>query len=54
MGGTPRGKDKPGPSYEEGRLRDPEIAGEQGDFQKDDLDALLRKAVQVARKPSSG
>lgn len=23
MGGTPKGKDKPGPSYEDGRLHDP-------------------------------
>lgn len=25
MGGTPRRKDKPRPSYEDGELRDPEI-----------------------------
>jgi len=50
MGGTPRGKDKPRPSYEDGELRDPSIAAKMvPGFKESDLTALLRRAV----KPSA-
>ena len=45
-------KKRPAPSYEEGELRDKTIEQKQDtDFKKRDLAALIRKAVQVARKP---
>lgn len=52
MSGSPRGKDKPRPSYEDGQLRDPEIAEcLDPDYKESDLTALLRTAVQVAKRP---
>ena len=48
MGGNK--KERPGPSYDEGRLRDPEIAKAQdANFTPDDLKRLLRKAVQTPK-----
>lgn len=47
MSGTPRKPSKPHPSYEDGHLRDPEIAAKQDpDFQRSDLEALVKRAVQ--------
>ena len=55
MGGTPRGKDKPRPSYEDGELRDPSIRDlQEAGFKEDDLAAVIKKAAQVAGKPSKG
>ena len=55
MGGTPRSLKKPRPSYEDGELRDPGIAAEMDpEYKKGDLTALLRKAVQAAKKPTTG
>ena len=55
MGGTPRSPKKPRPSYEDGELRDPGIAAEMDpEYKKGDLTALLRKAVQAAKKPTTG
>lgn len=54
MGGSPRGKDKPASSHKDGEFRDPKIAAKQTpDFKRSDLDALIRKAAQVARGSSS-
>lgn len=52
MGGTPRAKTKPGPSYEDGRLRDPAIE-EKFDSERgeSDLLALIKKAARAASKP---
>ena len=45
MGGTPRGKDKPRPSYEDGELRDPEIErAQEPSVGRPDLDKLIRRA----------
>ena len=53
MGGSPRSKDKPRPSYEDGELRDPSIAAmADPNFRESDLLALIKKATQVAEKPS--
>lgn len=42
------------PSYEDGRLRDPEIAKKQDpDFQAEDLRKLIRKAVKT-EDPANG
>ena len=50
MGGTPRSKDKPGPSYSEGRVRDASIEEKQEkDFRRADLAALIRRAAQADR-----
>jgi hypothetical protein len=49
MGGNK--KKRPGPSYDEGRLRDPDIAKAQdANFKPADLLRLLRKAVQPKAK----
>lgn len=45
MSGAPRSKDKPRPSYEDGRLRDPEIERKQTvGFDSEDLRTILRRA----------
>lgn len=50
MGGTPRGKDKPRPSYEEGRLRDETIVDcEDATYNRERLLGLIKKAVTPAR-----
>ena len=50
MGGTKRNGDKPHPSYEDGRLREPEIANKQdATYSEGKLLALIKKA---ARKPA--
>lgn len=52
MGGTPRGKDKPGPSFEDGRLRDETIEPRQDStFERRELQALIKKAAQGAHRP---
>jgi len=44
---------RPGPSYEEGELRDKGIEQMQDPaYKKSDLHNLVKKAVQVARKPA--
>lgn len=49
MGGTPRDKEKPRPSYETGALRDPKIAELQDEgFNPAALDALIRRALTRA------
>lgn len=45
MGGTPRGKDKPRPSYEDGELRDPEIEAKQKPLAPDRLRRLIARAA---------
>lgn len=50
MGGTPRGKDKPRPSYEDGKLRDPSIEDLMDPTTGTDLRNLLARAVGVAAK----
>lgn len=55
MGGTPRRKDKPRPSYEVGELRDQGIASEMDpSYKESDLLALIKRATQVAGKPAKG
>jgi hypothetical protein len=55
MGGTPRSPKKPRPSYEDGALRDPEIAAEMDpNYGGGDLTALIERAVKVAKKPTIG
>lgn len=51
MGGAPRKPDKPRPSYEDGRLRDPEIAEKQQPTNRDVLLRLIRKAVERTPEP---
>ena len=55
MGGSaPNPNKRHGPSFKEGRFRDPEVATAQDpDFQRDDLEALIKKAVKAARKPGA-
>ena len=50
MGGTPRGKDKPGPSYEDGELRDPEIEELRQPTDAQQLIRLIRRAVGQPRQ----
>lgn len=46
---------RPGPSYEDGKLRDPAIEKmQQAEYKKSDLLNLIKKAVQVAPKPDKG
>ena len=46
MGGSPRSVKRPLPSYEDGELRDPEIASELDPYyEKSDLTALIKKAA---------
>jgi len=55
VGGSPRGKDKPRPSYEDGALRDPKIAELQdADFDPAALDALIQRAVTKASDATGG
>jgi hypothetical protein len=52
---TQKSNKRPHPSYEEGKLRDPSIEKKQdAEYKKGDLLALIRKAVQVAHKPTRG
>ena len=47
MGGSPRGKDKPRPSYEDGKLRDKTIAAQQdAAYRAADLERLIKKAAK--------
>lgn len=46
MGGSPRGKDKPRPSYEDGKLRDPAVEAEQRPLDRDAVRRLIGKAVK--------
>lgn len=49
MGGSPRSDNKERPSYEEGRLRDPAIAGLQDqDFNRSALRDLIRRATKAS------
>lgn len=50
MGGTPKGKEKPGPNYEAGHLRDPEIAEKQD---ADSNPVLLRSLIKRATRAGS-
>ena len=55
MGGTPRGKDKPRPSYETGALRDPKIAGRQDDaYDEPALRSLIRRGLTRASDATGG
>lgn len=49
MGGTPRGKDKPRPSYEDGGLRDASIEAE---MDQGFNPAVLRRLIRAATKTS--
>lgn len=52
MSGSPRSKATPRPSYEDGKLRDPEIETKMDhERTESDLLALIKKAAQVAKKP---
>ena len=54
MGGSPK-KNSNKPSYEEGELRDKSIKRKQRvDFQPEDLQRLIRKAVKKAPEGASG
>ncbi len=54
MSNKKQGK-RPRPSYEEGRLRDSSIEKKQdAEYKKGDLLALIKKAAQVAHKPTKG
>ena len=55
MGGSPRSNAKPRPSYEDGHLRDETIAAKMDhDRAESDLLALIKRATQVAKKPTKG
>lgn len=47
MGGSPRGKDKPRPSYEDGKLRDPSILERAEPVSPESLRRLVRRAVET-------
>ncbi len=50
----PSSPKKLGPSYEQGRLRDPEIVRKQdATYRKGDLERLIRKTAPPKRSPSS-
>jgi hypothetical protein len=50
MGGTPRGKDKARPSYEDGELRDETIRERQdATYSRPALKRLIRKASAAAK-----
>ena len=52
MGGSARKPDKPGPSYEDGKLRDAEIEKRQREAATDGADerAILRSLVKKAAR----
>lgn len=54
MGGSRKNTDKPRPSYEDGQLRDPEIAKKQdADYDEGKLTAFIKTAVRKPAKRAS-
>ncbi|MCA9846175.1 MAG: hypothetical protein KC491_16110 [Dehalococcoidia bacterium] len=54
MGGTERDPKKPRPSYEDGKLRDAELAGKiDPAFRKRDLTTLIAKAAKPQSRKGS-
>jgi hypothetical protein len=49
MGGTQRSKEKPRPSYEDGKLRDPKVEA-MADAASSDWKKLIRRAVPAAQQ----
>ena len=51
MGGSPRSAKKPGPSYDDGRLRDPSVeAAQDKTYNPAALQSLIKKAARAPRQ----